>query len=118
LEIRIMTTSNAQTTFKEIDVDELIEKNQHRTTSEEDVTNTNTSDSSSDLDKATQVENDKKKKKNLDDIDMPKRPGHHSTDPFAPREGKTLVWKDVNMTLVSCVKSASAVFFIFSIQPI
>ena len=24
--------------------------------------------------------------------------GH--TDPFAPREGKTLVWKNVNMTLV------------------
>lgn len=22
------------------------------------------------------------------------------TDPFAPREGKTLVWKNVNMTLV------------------
>ena len=22
-------------------------------------------------------------------------------DPFAPRDGKTLVWKDVNMTLVS-----------------
>ena len=23
------------------------------------------------------------------------------TDPFAPREGKTLVWRNVNMTLVS-----------------
>jgi hypothetical protein len=27
------------------------------------------------------------------------------TDPFAPREGKTLVWKDVNMTLVRNVGS-------------
>ena len=34
------------------------------------------------------------------DDDMPMGPGHHSADPFAPREGKTLVWKDVNMTLV------------------
>lgn len=25
---------------------------------------------------------------------------HHSTDPFAYREGKTLVWRNVNMTLV------------------
>ena len=25
----------------------------------------------------------------------------HHTDPFAPREGKTLTWKNVNMTLVS-----------------
>jgi hypothetical protein len=25
-------------------------------------------------------------------------------DPFAPRQGKTLVWKDVNMTLVSVNK--------------
>jgi hypothetical protein len=24
-----------------------------------------------------------------------------SDDPFAPREGKTLLWKNVNMTLVS-----------------
>jgi hypothetical protein len=26
-----------------------------------------------------------------------------SDDPFAPREGKTLTWKNVNMTLVSCL---------------
>jgi hypothetical protein len=26
-----------------------------------------------------------------------------SDDPFAPREGKTLLWKNVNMTLVSCL---------------
>jgi hypothetical protein len=24
-------------------------------------------------------------------------------DPFAPREGKTLIWKDINMTLVCAV---------------
>jgi hypothetical protein len=24
-------------------------------------------------------------------------------DPFAPREGKTLIWKDVNMTLVCAI---------------
>lgn len=28
------------------------------------------------------------------------------TDPFAPREGKTLTWKNVNMTLVSIYKRA------------
>jgi hypothetical protein len=27
------------------------------------------------------------------------------TDPFAPRKGKTLVWKDVNMTIVRIVGS-------------
>jgi hypothetical protein len=31
----------------------------------------------------------------------------HQDDPFAPREGKTLIWKDVNMTLV-CVCYANA----------
>jgi hypothetical protein len=35
------------------------------------------------------------------DEEMPMTPGHHHADPFAPREGKTLLWKDVNMTLVS-----------------
>jgi hypothetical protein len=25
-------------------------------------------------------------------------------DPFAPREGKTLIWKDVNMTLVCAIQ--------------
>ena len=35
-----------------------------------------------------------------DDGDMPHTAGHHTADPFAPREGKTLVWRDVNMTLV------------------
>jgi hypothetical protein len=25
-------------------------------------------------------------------------------DPFEPREGKTLIWKDVNMTLVRAVE--------------
>ena len=30
---------------------------------------------------------------------------HHSADPFARREGKTLLWKDVNMILVCvCVR--------------
>ena len=35
--------------------------------------------------------------------DLPHTQGHHTADPFAPREGKTLVWRDVNMTLVRCV---------------
>jgi len=33
--------------------------------------------------------------------ELPMTKGHHTADPFAPREGKTLVWRDVNMTLVS-----------------
>ncbi|CAB9512460.1 Putative white-brown complex homolog protein 30 [Seminavis robusta] len=33
--------------------------------------------------------------------DMPHTAGHHTADPFAPREGKTLVWRDVNMTLAA-----------------
>ena len=32
--------------------------------------------------------------------ELPVTKGHHTADPFAPREGKTLVWRDVNMTLV------------------
>ena len=35
--------------------------------------------------------------------DLPMTKGHHTADPFAPREGKTLVWRDVNMTLVCFV---------------
>jgi hypothetical protein len=31
-------------------------------------------------------------------------------DPFAPREGKTLIWKDVNMTLVCDVLRKYASF--------
>jgi hypothetical protein len=34
-------------------------------------------------------------------------PSQH-TDPFAPREGKTLVWKDINMTLVRNGTSVSS----------
>ena len=30
---------------------------------------------------------------------------HHHSDPFAPRDGKTLLWKNVNMKLVSSVTS-------------
>jgi hypothetical protein len=29
-------------------------------------------------------------------------------DPFAPREGKTLIWKDVNMTLVRAYTTSSS----------
>jgi hypothetical protein len=45
--------------------------------------------------------------------------GHHqaptppldaNTDPFAPRVGKTLLWRNVNMTLVSCCCPASLVW--------
>jgi hypothetical protein len=32
--------------------------------------------------------------------DYPHTQGHHTANPFAPREGKTLLWRDVNMTLV------------------
>lgn len=32
----------------------------------------------------------------------------HHTDPFAFREGKTLVWKNVNMTLVRPILSNTA----------
>jgi hypothetical protein len=35
-------------------------------------------------------------------------------DPFAPREGKTLIWKDINMTLVCdvlCKNATSSSFF-------
>jgi len=35
---------------------------------------------------------------------LPTTKGHHTADPFAPRDGKTLVWKNVNMTLVSTSK--------------
>jgi hypothetical protein len=38
--------------------------------------------------------------KTYDDKDFPHTQGHHTANPFAPREGKTLVWRDVNMTLV------------------
>jgi len=31
-----------------------------------------------------------------------------SDDPFAPREGKTLLWKNVNMTLVSHLRNGHA----------
>jgi hypothetical protein len=31
-----------------------------------------------------------------------------SDDPFAPREGKTLLWKNVNMTLVSRLQYGDA----------
>ena len=34
------------------------------------------------------------------DDNLPVTAGHHTADPFAPREGKTLVWRNVNMTLV------------------
>lgn len=40
-----------------------------------------------------------------DDASMPMTAGHHTADPFAPREGKTLVWRDVNMTLVRYLSS-------------
>lgn len=34
-------------------------------------------------------------------------------DPFAPREGKTLIWKDINMTLVSdmCYTNGTSLSF-------
>jgi hypothetical protein len=51
------------------------------------------------------------------DNDLPVGPGHHSADPFAPREGKTLVWKDVNMTLV-CYLFISLVFFLVFLAPV
>ena len=37
-----------------------------------------------------------------DDVDVKRKQSNLSAhdDPFAPRDGKTLVWKDVNMTLV------------------
>jgi hypothetical protein len=31
-------------------------------------------------------------------------------DPFAPREGKTLIWKDINMTLVCAVLFCSVIY--------
>jgi len=36
------------------------------------------------------------------------------TDPFAPREGKALVWRDTNMTLVSL--NRTFYFFIISLR--
>jgi hypothetical protein len=33
-------------------------------------------------------------------------------DPFAPREGKTLIWKDINMTLVRVNATFSSFFFL------
>ena len=42
--------------------------------------------------------------------DMPMTAGHHTADPFAPREGKTLVWRDVNMTLVRTILFTSRIF--------
>ena len=43
--------------------------------------------------------------KELHDVDVEVAPPmdglSKSDDPFTPREGKTLIWKDINMTLVS-----------------
>jgi hypothetical protein len=33
-------------------------------------------------------------------------------DPFAPREGKNLIWKDINMTLVCVNATFSSIFFL------
>ena len=86
---------------QEIDVDELIEKRKLNP-NEPEITNTTTS-VNSDVAPASNskkvVDLDRQPTKDWDD-DMPLGPGHHSADPFAPREGKTLVWKNVNMTLV------------------
>jgi hypothetical protein len=36
-------------------------------------------------------------------------------DPFAPREGKTLIWKDINMTLVCARKCDVFVVLLFAL---
>jgi hypothetical protein len=38
--------------------------------------------------------------KPYEDDEFPHTQRHHTANPFAPREGKTLLWRDVNMTLV------------------
>ena len=37
----------------------------------------------------------------VDDIEMNLEPVPVENDPFAPRDGKALVWRNINMTLVS-----------------
>ena len=48
--------------------------------------------------------------KELHDVDVEVAPPmdglSKSDDPFTPREGKTLIWKDINMTLVSQTASS------------
>lgn len=36
----------------------------------------------------------------LDDIEMNREPVPLENDPFAPRDGKALLWRNINMTLV------------------
>lgn len=56
--------------------------------------------SNQDLEKS--LENDRKESKEVDDEGSVLDP---HTDPFAERNGKTLIWKNVSMTLVSDWKS-------------
>lgn len=90
-----MVTTNTESVSDEIDVDELIEQ-KHRPYDPENPPAPATS-SYNGVSKSVDVEKGGQKKW---DDDMPMGPGHHSADPFAPREGKTLIWRDVNMTLV------------------
>lgn len=91
-----MVTTSTESIYDEIDVDELIEQ-KHRSFYDPEKAPAPSTSSYTAVSKSVDVEKGYQKK--LDD-DMPIGPGHHSANPFAPREGKTLIWRDVNMTLV------------------
>ena len=92
---------------EEIDVDELIERQKnHR----EEAKNRPAPPKSVDVDDleapVTRKVVEPVQHHTYDAGELPMTKGHHTADPFAPREGKTLVWRDVNMTLVRPHSSA------------
>lgn len=92
---------------EEIDVDELIEQQKnHR---EEAENRPNPKVAEDDLEAPVRKVIEPVHHHTYDAGELPTTKGHHTADPFAPREGKTLVWRDVNMTLVRSHSS----FFIF-----
>lgn len=103
----------SMTYANEIDVDELIDRQHeartHPTTTT--TTHTTTTTTAADVENPSIItdapvrNNDQEivsaapEKHTYGEGELPITKGHHTADPFAPREGKTLVWRDVNMTL-------------------